>query len=93
MPLVAIKNFNALLYNKPVFDQPVKNKQEAYKKCIEISRKNTYTTDNLLDYLHDQKCILQQINFTGKSKEDDGVKAAKYYSKLFFRIINCNRII
>ena len=73
MPLVAIKNFKALLDNKPVFDQPVKNKQEAYKKCIEISRKNTYTTGNLLDYLHDQKCILQQINFTGKLKEDDGV--------------------
>ena len=30
MPLEGIKNFNALVDNKPFFDQPVKNKQEAY---------------------------------------------------------------
>ena len=29
MPLEKIKDFNALIDNKPVFDQPVKNKQEA----------------------------------------------------------------
>ena len=33
-PLVQIKHFNALMHNKPFFDQPVKNKQEAYKKLI-----------------------------------------------------------
>ena len=32
MPLVEIKNFNALIDNKLFFDQPLKNKQEAYKK-------------------------------------------------------------
>ena len=43
--------------------------------------------------------IPQQINFTGKL-EDDGAtmffiteKEQKYYSKLFFKFINCNRII
>ena len=36
MPLVEIKNFNALIDNKPLFDQPVKNKQETYKKLIKI---------------------------------------------------------
>ena len=30
MPLVEIKYFNALIGNKPFFDHPVKNKQEAY---------------------------------------------------------------
>ena len=30
MPLVEIKGFNALIDNKPFFDWPVKNKQEAY---------------------------------------------------------------
>ena len=30
MPLVEIKDFNALIDNKPFFDQPVKKKQEAY---------------------------------------------------------------
>ena len=29
---------------------PIKNKEEAYEKIIEISRKNYYTTGNLLDY-------------------------------------------
>ena len=38
MPLVEIKDFNALIDNKPFFDQPVKNKQEAYEKLIEMSR-------------------------------------------------------
>ena len=32
MPLVEIKDFNALIDNKLFFDQPVKNKQEAYEK-------------------------------------------------------------
>ena len=38
MPLVEIQDFIALINNKPFFDQPVKNKQEAYEKLIEMSR-------------------------------------------------------
>ena len=38
MPLAEIKDFNALTDNKPFSDQPVKNKQEAYEKLIEMSR-------------------------------------------------------
>ena len=38
MLLVEIKDFNALLDNNPFFDQPVKNKQEAYGKLAEISK-------------------------------------------------------
>ena len=34
IPLVEIKKFNVLAENKPVFDQPVKNKKEAYEKLI-----------------------------------------------------------
>ena len=56
MPLVQIKDFNVLIDNKPFFDQPVKNKQEAYEKLIEMSRNDDYTTGNLLDYLYHQKC-------------------------------------
>ena len=33
-PLVQIKDFNALMHNKPFFDQPVKNKEETYEKLI-----------------------------------------------------------
>ena len=39
--LVEIKHFNALIDNKPFFDEPVKNKQEAYEKRIEMSRNNS----------------------------------------------------
>ena len=44
----SIKNF--LIDGKSFFDLPVKNKEEAYEKVIEISRNNVYTTGNLLDY-------------------------------------------
>ena len=37
------------------FDVPVKNKEEAYEKIIEISKNNDYTTGNLLDYEHFSK--------------------------------------
>ena len=36
MPLVEIKYFNPVIYNKPFFDQPVKNEQEAYEKRFEM---------------------------------------------------------
>ena len=32
MLLVEIKDFNAFIDNKPFFDEPVKNKQEATRK-------------------------------------------------------------
>ena len=38
MPLVEIKDFNALIGNKPLFDLPVKSKQELCKKLIEMTR-------------------------------------------------------
>ena len=87
MPLVETKDFNALITNKSFCDQPVKSKQEAYEKLIEMSRSDDYTTGIWLDYLYHQKFykligidllrqtnknILQQINSTGKLEEDDG---------------------
>ena len=63
------------------FDQPIKEKQEAYEKLIEVSRNYDYTTGNLLDFSSHQnyyklidkyllrqrnKNIPEQINFTGK---------------------------
>ena len=52
MSLVEIKDFNALINNKPFFDQPVINKQEAYKKLIEMLKNDDYTTGNLLHFLY-----------------------------------------
>ena len=48
-PKVEIRDFNVLIDRKSFFDLPVKNEEEAYKKIIEISRNNDYTTGNLLD--------------------------------------------
>ena len=49
-PKVEIKDFNVLVDGKSFFDVPVKNKEKAYEKVIEISKNNDYTTGNLLDY-------------------------------------------
>ena len=86
IPLVGMKDFKVLIDNKPFFDQPVKNKQEAYEKIIEISKNDNYATEKLLDYSDHQECykligidlsrqtiisIPQKINFIGKL-EDNG---------------------
>ena len=46
MSLVEIKDFNALIDNKPFFDQPVKNKQEAYQNLVEITRNGDRKQEN-----------------------------------------------
>ena len=87
MPLVEIKDFKALIDNKPFFDQPVKNKQEVYEKLIKMSRNDDCLTGNLLNYLYHQNYykligtdlsrqtnmnISQEIKFTEKLEVDDG---------------------
>ena len=52
VPLVEIKDFNALIDTKPLFDQRMKNKQEVYKKLVKMSRNYVFTTRNFLDYLY-----------------------------------------
>ena len=54
MPLVRIKDFNALIDKKPFFDQPVKNKPENYEKRIIMLRNDYYTTKNLLGFTYHQ---------------------------------------
>ena len=44
MPLVKIKDFNALVDNKLFFGQQVKNKQEVCEKLFDTSRNNNYAT-------------------------------------------------
>ena len=85
MPLVKIKDFNALVDNKLFFGQPVKNKQEVCEKLFDTSRNNNYATWNLLDFSYQQNyCKLigiylsrqknmntsQQISFTGELEDD-----------------------
>ena len=61
MPLVEIKDFNALIDNKSFFDQPVKNKQEGYGKPIKISKNDDYTTGNSFDFSNHQNYYKQFI--------------------------------
>ena len=66
---------------KVFFDLPVKNKEEAYEKIMDISNNNDYTTGNWLDFACFRKHYKfiaidlskqtklkepQQINFIGK---------------------------
>ena len=39
----------------PFLEIPVKNKNRAYEQITEMSRKNDYTADNLLDYKYFSK--------------------------------------
>ena len=48
MPTVEIEDY-VLIVSKSVFYIPIKNKEEAYEKIIEI-KKSGYATDNLLNY-------------------------------------------
>ena len=80
VPNIEIKDSNVLIGAKSFFDLPVK-KEEAYKKIIEMSRNNDYTTGNLLHFAYfkeNYRLIAidlskqtnlkdpQQINFIGK---------------------------
>ena len=50
LPRVMVKDFNVIIDKLAFFDLPIKTEEEAYKKIIDISRNNEYTTGNLLDY-------------------------------------------
>ena len=77
MPLVEVKYFNTLIDSKPDFDQPGKNKQEAYEKLVEMSRNNVYLQKYYkligIDLSRQTNTsISQEINFVGKLEEDNG---------------------
>ena len=60
-----IKDFNILIDGKSFFDLPVKNEEEAYKKIIDISNNNDYTTGNLLDIAYfKEHCKLIAIDLS-----------------------------
>ena len=50
LPKVMVKDYNVIIDKLAFFDFPIKTKEEAYEKIIDISRNNEYTTGNLLDY-------------------------------------------
>ena len=46
--IIQLQNFNILIGGKSFFDVAVKNKEETYKRSIEMGRNSDYTTGNLL---------------------------------------------
>ena len=52
VPNIEIKDLNVLSDGKSFFDLPVENKEEAYKKIMEMSKDNNNTTGNLLDFTY-----------------------------------------
>ena len=50
LPRVMIKDYDVIIDKLAFFDLPMKTKEKAYEKIIDISRNNEYTTGNLLDY-------------------------------------------
>ena len=40
-----------MIDGKNFFDVPIKNKEEVYKKTVEMSKNNDYTTGNLFYWL------------------------------------------
>ena len=65
LPRVVVRDFNLIIDKLAFFDLPIKTKEEAYEKFIDISRNNEYTTGNLLDYDYFKKyCKLIAINLS-----------------------------
>ena len=50
IPKVMVKGYNVIIDKLAFFDLPIKTEEEAYKKIINISRNNEYTTGSLLDH-------------------------------------------
>ena len=55
LPNIMVKDYNVIFDKLAFFDLPIKTKEEAYEKIIDISRNNEYTTGNLLDYGYFEK--------------------------------------
>ena len=72
MPTVEIKDYNTLINNKSFFDIPIKRKEDAYEKIMEMSKNNNYTTGNLLNYVYFSKhCRLVTIDVSEQSESEN----------------------
>ena len=66
-----LKYFNILIDGKSFFDLPLKNEEEVYKKVIEISKTNVYTTGDLLDFAYSKKYRLISTDLSKQTKLKD----------------------
>ena len=64
LPNVMVKDYNVIIDKLAFFDLPIKTKEEAYEKIIDISRNNEYRTGNLLDYDYFKKYKLIALDLS-----------------------------
>ena len=79
---IKIKKVNVLIDGKRFFDLPVKNREEAYEKIIEV---NDYTSGNLLDYEYfssDYKLIAIDLSKQIKLEDPDLKQKNNFIRKL-----------
>ena len=70
---------------KSFFDTPIKNKEEAYEKIIEMGRNNDYTVGSLLDYEYFSKHYkLDTINLSKQTELEN--PDLKYYINFVGRL-------
>ena len=50
MPTVEIKDYNVSIDLQPIYEIPIKNKEETYKAIAELINHDNYTTGNSLTY-------------------------------------------
>ena len=84
VPNIKIKDFNVLIDGKSFFDLPVKNEEETYKKIIDMSNNNDYTTGNLLGFGYfkeNYKLIATDLSKQTKSKDSQQIN-------FIFRLLN-----
>ena len=55
VPNARMEDFNVLIDGKSFFDLPVKNEKEAYKKNMDISNNNDYTTGDFVYFKENYK--------------------------------------
>ena len=106
VPNVEIKDFNVLIDGKKFFDLPVKNKEKAYEKILDMSNNNDYTTGNLLDFAYFKEIYKlisidlskqtklkdpQQINIIGKLLRNTGATMFFIIEKSQETTFNCSQ--
>ena len=86
LPRVMVKDYNVIIDKLAFFDLPIKTEEEAYKKIIDISRNNEYTTGNLLDYDYFKKYYkLIAINLSKQQvlqENEDLIQQINFIGKL-----------
>ena len=86
LPKFMAKDFNVIIDKLAFFDLPIKTEEEAYKKIIDISRNNEYTTGNFLDYDYFKKYYkLIAINLSKQQvlqENEDLIQQINYIGRL-----------